>query len=112
MSLPLLRTNPRPRRNPDYASMGQEQLVKEYLDGYDRYLALAERANSALRDLDESGNYDDKFLRAKFMMAQEKAKKAMDDYSAIMPFLTTETKMKYLTKKVSLRVPRGERSFG
>jgi hypothetical protein len=106
----MLRTNPR-LRNPDYAAMSQEDLVKAYLDGFDRYLALAQQANSALRDLDESGNYDDKFLRAKFMMAREKEKKALDDYSAIMPFLTTETKMEHLTKRVSLRVPRNGQSF-
>lgn len=95
------------RRNPS-----QEELVKQYLEGYLAYQDIASEARTALHFLDvwraepPSATQRDEVAKseAQFRALQVKAHRAMDAYAKIGEMLTEETKEKYLRTQEQARV--------
>ena len=97
---------PGSRQNPDYRRMSQEDLVAAFLEGYERYKEAATRRGEALRVLDYADAAHGDVSRREFEAAATEAGKAMAAYMQIEPFLTPETKEKYLRPRAVAVVDR------
>ncbi len=91
----------------------QEQLVQEYLSGYEEYKKISAMATNHLRVLDklrEEAIAPQSMLdeqEALFKSTHKEAQEVMERYNAIWPKLTPETRDKYLKIETSVPV-KGE----